>query len=141
MTEAVLKPRALRELRSSSIVALENLEFYKRLYDDMEVTPERDAIGQAMAQKQSYIGAIEAILNNHEISIPDRPISPAANDSKNVLRDTDTGEHLSQEERFAVAVMACLAEVDDKLTVDLLNHHLKAAEIAVATIKSSSLKI
>lgn len=132
---------ALRKLKASRLVAMDNLEFYELLYDDMEDTVERDNIGRAMAQKQSYIGAIEAILKNHEISVLGRTISALADDEGDVLQDTEAGEHLTQEERFYASVQACMSEIEDELTVELLNNHLKAAELAVTTIKATSLII
>lgn len=141
MTEAALKPKALSKLKASYTAALDNLDFYKRLYDEMADMPERDAIGQTMAQKQSYIEAVEAILKNHEVFVLKRPISLRASDTACVVKDTEAGEYLVQEDRFYATVQEAISEIEDELTIDLLNHHLKAAELAVATIKATSLII
>ena len=141
MTEATLTPGALESLRLSRGVALENLRFYECLYDDLEDTVERDKIGRAMAQKQSFIGAIDAILKNHDVSVPQSPPITPVSDCGDILKDIETGEHLEHEERFCSAVQSCMAVIDDVLTIELLNHHLRAAQIAMAAIKATSLKI
>lgn len=141
MTDATLTPEALESLRLSRGVALENLRFYECLYDDLEDTVERDKIGRAMAQKQSFIGAVDAILKNHDVSVPRPPSITPVSDCEDILKDIETGEHLEHEERFCSAVEACINVIDDKLTTELLDHHLRAAEIAMSAIKATSLKI
>ena len=141
MTEAPLGPKALKSLRASRGVALDNLRFYECLYDDLEEGVERDKIGRAMAQKQSFIGAVDAILNNHDVSAPQSPAITPVNNCGDILKDIETGEHLRHEERFFSALQGCVTDIDDEVTVELLNHHLRAAEIALSEIKATSLKI
>jgi len=141
MTEALLTPIALSKLKKSRSVALENLKFYECLYDGLDESSERETIGQAMAQKQSYIGAVAAILKNHEVIVSDSPAAAPSGVDKETSAEIETGEHLIQEEHFTSAIKSCLADIDDKLTIELLSDHLNAAEIAVSTIKSTSLKI
>ena len=106
MTEASLDKKTLLELKNSRSLAVENLAFYNCLYDDLKEGPSRDAIGSAMAQKQSFIGAIDAILKNHDID----PIEPekyqAANDCQDTL-NIEVGHHLKQEEAFQKALSDC----------------------------------
>ena len=141
MTEATLTPKALESLRVCRGVALDNLRFYECLYDDLEQTLERDKIGRAMAQKQSFIGAVDAILNNHDVAVPQSPTITPINEYGNILKDIETGDHLELEERFCATVQICIDDVNDELTTELLTHHLKAAEIALSAIKATSLKI
>ena len=141
MTEPFLSPLGLNKFEKSRDVAIENLTFYACLFDSLEEGLERDSIGQAMAQKQAFIGAVEAILTNHEVSFSEAPPAKAANDCSKVLGDIDLGDHLAQETKFHAAVKGCRAEVDDELTLELLNHHMKAADLAVSAIKATSLKI
>lgn len=141
MTKANLENEVLDKLKTCRSIALDNLKFYECLYDSLEDSSERDNIGRAMAQKHSFVGAVDAILNNHAIDVPDTSITAPANDCRDVLKDIETGEHLEQEERFYGAVQACIHVVSDNLTIDLLKHHLEAAELALATIEATSLKI
>ena len=141
MAEASLTPNTLNKLRESRRVALDNLKFYECLYDDMEDSPDRTSIGQAMAQKQSYIGAVDAILKNHDVSVLDVPLTPPANDCKDILSEVEVGEHLAQEQRFYNVLLSCMDTLEDELTTQLLSDHLEAAELAVKAIKETSLKI
>ena len=141
MVEASLTTKTLNRLRESRRVALDNLKFYECLYDDMEDSPDRTSIGQAMAQKQSYIGAVDAILKNHDISVLDTPLNPPANDCADLLGEVEMGDHLAQEERFCNVLLSCMDTSEDELTTQLLSDHLKAAELAVQAIKETSLKI
>jgi len=141
VVEASLTTKTLNRLRESRRVALDNLKFYECLYDDMEDSPDRTSIGQAMAQKQSYIGAVDAILKNHDISVLDTPLNPPANDCADLLGEVEMGDHLAQEERFCNVLLSCMDTSEDELTTQLLSDHLKAAELAVQAIKETSLKI
>ncbi|WP_026941792.1 hypothetical protein [Hellea balneolensis] len=120
---------------------MENLEFYSCLYDGLDNTSEKDHVGQAMAQKQSFIGAVEAILQNHGINLSAGNNSSDEEDCEDVLQDPELGEHLIQENRFSEAVKSCIGLLDDEVTIGVLNDHLDAAELAVTSIKSTSLKI
>jgi len=94
-----------------------------------------------MVQKQSFIGAVEAILKNHGLEISELERSDLENDCDEILQDPELGEHLTQERRFSQVLKSCIAMINDELTTSLLQDHLNAAELAVASIKSTSLKI
>lgn len=93
-----------------------------------------------MVQKQSFIEAIEAILQNHGINLSEDNFDTEV-DCGESLQDPQLGEHLMQETRFTEIIQKCVTLTDDELTIGLLNDHLKAAELAVTSIKSTSLKI
>ncbi len=140
MTDANLDKQTLGRLKTCRSVALDNLWFYNCLYDDMGACTDRERIGRAMAQKQSFIGAVDAILANHGIDLK-KPETDPANDCRDMPQQISPGDHLEQETGFHHALQDCLSCVNDTLTEDLLNHHLKAAELAMTAIKSTSLKI
>ena len=142
MTQAPLTSETLSCLKLCRGVAIDNLRFYEKLYDGLdEDTTERDSIGQALAQKQSFIGAANAILNNHDIDVASVPLTEPLDCDGDVLKEIETGEHLKQEERFCSALQSCTDLVDDEIISELLEHHFEAAKIAVAALKSTSLKI
>lgn len=138
MTDAVLSPDVLKCLELCRSTAVENLAFYECLYDSLQDSNDRDAIGQAMVQKQSFLGAMDAIFNNHGMTYHGEK---AANDCNEVLDITARGEHLNQEKSFQNALKAALSECDDEQLVDLLNDHYAAAELAFSAIKATSLKL
>lgn len=141
MTSPSLTDNALSKLQLARDIAIENLEFYTCLYDGLEKVSEKEHLGQAMVQKQSFIGAVEAILKNHGLEISELERSDLENDCDEILQDPELGEHLSQEHRFSQVLESCIAIINDELTTSLLQDHLNAAELAVASIKSTSLKI
>ena len=141
MAQPTLTAQTLNCLVASRDIALDNVRFYERLYDDLEDTVERDNIGRAMAQKHSFIGAVEAILTNHDMAVDKVSITPTRESRDGVLECIDSGEHLLHEERFYASLESCVEGVEDDLTTELLNHHMKAAELAVSAIKASSLNI
>lgn len=142
MTEAPLTSESLNCLKVCRGVAIDNLRFYEKIYDGLgEGTTERDSIGRAMAQKQSFIGAVDAILSNHDIEMSIVPVTTPADGNADILGGVEPGEHLEQEERFCSALQSCIDKADDDLTIELLNHHFEAAKIAVTALKSTSLKI
>ena len=141
MTTARLPDVALKKLKASHSIAVGNLEFYTCLYDALDNAPEREHVGQAMAQKQSFMGAVEAILQNHGVDVLDNSKPLAGDDCDSILEDPELGEHLVQEDMFSKALEGCITSLEDELTIGLLKDHLKAAELAVASIKSTSLKI
>ncbi len=140
MTSPKLSIEALSHIRLSRKIAIENLDFYTCLYDSLESSSEKDHVGQAMVQKQSFIEAIEAILQNHGINLSEDDFDTEV-DCGESLQDPELGEHLMQETRFTEIIQKCVTLTDDELTIGLLNDHLKAAELAVTSIKSTSLKI
>lgn len=141
MTEATLKTETLDCLIECRDIALNNLKFYEGLYDDLKDTVERDNIGSAMEQKHAFIGAVTAILKNHDVVVARAEFRPSDVNSGDGAKDIVAGQHLVLEERFYSALETCLSGVECELTVELFNHHLRAAELAVAAIKATSLKI
>lgn len=94
-----------------------------------------------MAQKQAFLSAIDAVMANHGIDLGKTAKPDAANDCEDAGEYTEIGEHLKQEERFRSALLKCRDVADDDILAGVLSDHLEAAEIAVAALKSTSLKL
>jgi len=129
VVEASLTTKTLNRLRESRRVALDNLKFYECLYYDMEDSPDRTSIGQAMAQKQSYIGAVDAILKNHDISVLDTPLNPPANDCTDILSGVEMGDHLAQEERYLTGEFQLLKVQVAAIKITHLGHFISLKDL------------
>lgn len=142
MTDADLTTKTLNALEDCRLTALDNISFYESFYDALEDGSDKEVMGRVMAQKQSFVGAVDAVLSNHEIN-PDEPLqNMPANDCDNIIENSsELGQHLKQEAKFQAALAKCISLTSDEVLEALLNHHLEAAEIALNAIKSTSLKI
>lgn len=142
MTEADLTTKTLNALEDCRSTALNNISFYESFYDELDDGPDKDVMGRVMAQKQSFVGAVDAVLSNHEINSDETQQNKPANDCDSIIEcGSELGQHLKQEVKFQAALEKCISLTNDEVLEDLLNHHLEAAEIAITAIKSTSLKI
>ena len=141
MVDATLSLRTLRALKMCRLVALDNLSFYEGAYYATDPGPDKDAIGRAMAQKQAFLSAIDAIMMNHGVDLKNHTRSSAANDYNDDSIWTEVGEHLKQEEKFQDALLNCLDNSDDEILTAVIEDHLEAADIAVTALKATSLKL
>lgn len=141
MTDPNLGNQTLSALEACRVIALENIAFYKRVYDDIKKSPDRDAMGRAMGQKHSFVGSVEAILTNHGISFENTNALKPANDCNQTLRSPHSGRYLEREEAFKMSLENCLKVTNDELLIELLQDHLEAADIEMAAIKATSLKL
>jgi hypothetical protein len=142
MSDAGLNRNILDALGVCRLTAEENLLFYQGYYDATDDGPDRETIGRVMAQKQSFIDAIDAVLSNHEIDCAKLKHLEAANDCLSADLDeiASLGQHLNQEASFQQAVEHCIDISSDAGLEELLHHHLEAADIALKALKTSSLK-
>lgn len=142
MTRAPLSAESLVGLTICRGVAIASFNLYEEIYDQLdEDTVERESVGRAMAQKTSFIGAVDAILSNHTEEVPKTPVFKPGYHGNSILDEVSPGEHLAQERRFLDALNHCIDTVEDDLTIDMLKDHLEAAKIAVSVLKATSLKI
>lgn len=95
----------------------------------------------AMTQKEAFLGAIDAILNNHNVSVANGRWQDAEYSCDDIMSAENSGYHLEQEEAFQTAIQGCITATNDEPLSELLSHHLEAADIALTAIKASSLKL
>lgn len=115
--------------------------FYECLYDSLEDSADRDTIGRALAQKHAFVSAADAILKNHDVRKSKMANIVAANDCIDFDAKAFGGEHLKQENMFQSSLSKCLATCLDNNVSELIEHHLSAAKIGLAAVKSTSLKL
>lgn len=159
MTQDRLSQNILRQIDKCSVIACKNLAFYENIYDVLIESDDRDIIGQAMAQKRSFVDAMQTILKSHHYAATpisyndnsnikcgenDRAGSDKAHLNKplsGVPEHAEQSQYIVEEELFTAAVSECLTLTFDQEFSDLLLHHLDAAQLASEAIKSSSLKL
>lgn len=139
MSQDRLSLDILRQIDKCSLIASRNLVYYENVYDKLEDSDDRDIIGQAMAQKRSFVDAMQVVLNSH-----DYPATTAPNNRQTDETGADytrQSQYIVQEDLFTSAMSECLTLIGDQEFSDLLLHHLNAAHLASEAIKSSSLKL
>lgn len=141
MSKDTLNRTVLSKLDAATLVAHRNLEFYERIYDALIDSRNRDIVGQAMAQKRTFVDAMTLVMKNNKYSTT--PAATAAHKMGVPKADAPptVGHYLIEEDAFRAVLTDCLTlNLDEELS-ELLIHHMEAANIAVEAIKSTSLKI
>jgi len=129
-------------------VALENLNFYEPIYDQVPRDDDRAIIGGAMAQKRAFIEATEAIISSQDaeaekLSTRDVKVAglPQSENNPN-LRETKRFWKMiyDHEARFISALVRTHDQIKDKTTRDVLNHHIKACQLALDAMGDGNVK-
>lgn len=129
-------------LSDCRIIAAENYAFYDWMYDTLSSQFDKEIVGRVMAQKKDFIDVIESILDNDEqdtsISDPSKTqnliLTLPANDVDDTSEETIRDFVSIHEDRFEEAVNQTLKQLTDETTIDLMKHHLEAAQIAKSAL-------
>lgn len=139
MSQDRLSLDILRQIDKCALIAHDNLVYYENVYDVLEDSDDRDIIGQAMAQKRSFVDAMQVVLKSHDYIATTAPNNSQA--AKTCSDNAEQSQYIVQEDSFTAAMSECLTLIRDQEFSELLLHHLNAAQLASEAIKSSSLKL